>query len=74
MWKIKCFVIPVIIGATCVVIKGLEKYLEAIPWKHSIDSLKKKSSCTEDVACSKKGTTVLKPEWWDSPPGNPPVV
>jgi hypothetical protein len=37
----KCFVIPVIIGATGIVTKGLRKYLETIPGKHSIDSLQK---------------------------------
>jgi hypothetical protein len=37
----KCFVIPVIIGVTGIVTKGLKKYLEAIPGKHSIDSLQK---------------------------------
>jgi hypothetical protein len=37
----KCFVIPVITGATGIVTKGLKKYLETIPGKHSIDSLQK---------------------------------
>jgi hypothetical protein len=41
MWNMKCFVIPVIIGATAIVTKGLQKYLETIPGKHSIDSLQK---------------------------------
>jgi hypothetical protein len=41
MWNMKCFVIPVIIGATGIVTKGLKKYLETIPGKHSIDSLQK---------------------------------
>jgi len=31
----KCFVIPVIIGATGIVTKGLKAYLEKIPAKHS---------------------------------------
>jgi hypothetical protein len=39
MWNMKCFVIPVIIGATGIVTKGLKKHLETIPGKHSIDSL-----------------------------------
>jgi hypothetical protein len=38
------FVIPVIIGATGIVIKGLKIYLETIPVKHSIDSLQKKTA------------------------------
>jgi hypothetical protein len=43
MWKMKCFVIPVIIGATGIVSKSLQKYLETIPGQHSIDSLQKLS-------------------------------
>jgi hypothetical protein len=31
MWNMKCFVIPVIIGATEIVSKSLQKYLETIP-------------------------------------------
>jgi hypothetical protein len=41
MWNMKCFVIPVIIGATGIVSKSLQKYLETIPGQHSIDSLEK---------------------------------
>jgi hypothetical protein len=41
MWNMKCFVIPVIIGATGIISKSLQKYLEAIPGQHSIDSLQK---------------------------------
>jgi hypothetical protein len=40
-WNMKCFVIPVIIGATGIVTKGLKKNLETIPGKHSLDSLQK---------------------------------
>jgi hypothetical protein len=42
MWNMKCFVIPVIIGATGIVSKGIKIYLETIPGKHSTDSLQKK--------------------------------
>jgi hypothetical protein len=42
MWKMKCFVITVIIGATGIVTRGLKMYLETIPGKLSIDSLQKK--------------------------------
>jgi hypothetical protein len=42
MWNMKCFVTPVIIGATGIVTRGLKKYLETIPGKYSIDSLQKK--------------------------------
>jgi hypothetical protein len=41
MWNMKCFVMPVIIGATGIVSKSLQKYLETIPGQHSIDSLQK---------------------------------
>jgi hypothetical protein len=41
MWNIKCFVIPVIIGATRTVSKSLKKYLETIPGQQPIDSLQK---------------------------------
>jgi hypothetical protein len=34
-----CIIIPVITGTTRIVTKGLKKNLEAIPVKHSIDSL-----------------------------------
>jgi hypothetical protein len=39
MWNMKCFVIPVITGATGIVNKSLQKYLETTPGQHSIDSL-----------------------------------
>jgi hypothetical protein len=42
MWNMKCFVIPVNIGATGIATRGLKKNLETIPGKHSIDSLQKK--------------------------------
>jgi hypothetical protein len=41
MWNMICFVIPVIIGATGIVSKSLQKYLETIPGQHSIYSLQK---------------------------------
>jgi hypothetical protein len=34
MWNMKCFVIPVTIGATGTVTKEPKKYLETIPGKH----------------------------------------
>jgi hypothetical protein len=39
MWNLKCTIVPVINGATGIVTKSLRKNLEAIPVKHSIDSL-----------------------------------
>jgi hypothetical protein len=41
MWNLKCMIIPVAIGATGVVTRSLRKNLEAVPGKHSIDSLQK---------------------------------
>jgi hypothetical protein len=41
MWNLKCTIIPVIIGATGIVTRSLRKNLEAVPRKHSIDSLQK---------------------------------
>jgi hypothetical protein len=41
MWNMKCCVIPVIIGATGIVSKSLQKHLETIPAQHSIDSPQK---------------------------------
>ena len=39
MWNMKCVNISVVTGATGIVTKALEKRLEAIPGKHSVDSL-----------------------------------
>jgi len=39
MWTLKCTIIAVIIGATGLVTRSLRKNLEAVPGKHSIDSL-----------------------------------
>jgi hypothetical protein len=41
MWNLKCTIIPVINGATGIVTRSLRKILEAVPDKHSIDSLQK---------------------------------
>jgi hypothetical protein len=40
MWNMKCFVIPVIIGATGICCK-IKENLETIPGKHSVNSLQK---------------------------------
>jgi hypothetical protein len=39
--NLKCTIIPVIIGATGIVTNNLRKNLEAVPGKHSTDSLQK---------------------------------
>ena len=41
MWNLKCTIIPITIGATRIVTRSLRKNLEAVPGKHSIDSLQK---------------------------------
>ena len=41
MWNLKCTIVPVIIGATGILTRSLRKNLEAVPGRHSIDSLQK---------------------------------
>jgi hypothetical protein len=41
MWNLQFTIIPVIIGATGIVMRSLRKHLEYIPGKHSIGSLQK---------------------------------
>jgi len=41
MWNLKGTIIPVINGATGIVTRSLKKNWEAVPGKHSIDSLQK---------------------------------
>jgi hypothetical protein len=56
MWNMKCFVIPVIIGATVIVSKSLQKYMETIPGQHSIDSLQKNCH-TRNITHHKESAT-----------------
>jgi fructose-1,6-bisphosphatase/sedoheptulose 1,7-bisphosphatase-like protein len=58
MWNMKCMIIPVVIGATGIVTKDLRKNLEAIPGKHSVDSLQK----TAILGTSRIIQTVLQSE------------
>jgi hypothetical protein len=41
MWNLKCKIVPVIIGATRIVRKGLRQNLEGVPGKHLADLLQK---------------------------------
>jgi hypothetical protein len=41
MWNMKCIIKPVITEGTGILTKGLNMNLEAIPGKHSTDSLQK---------------------------------
>jgi hypothetical protein len=67
MWNMKCFVIPVIIGATGIVRKSLQKYLETIPGQHSIDFLQNTAILGTLHIIRKVLQADLKPEWWGSP-------
>jgi hypothetical protein len=64
MWNLKCTITPVIIGNTGIVTKSLRNHLEAIPGKHSTDSLQ---------ITSVLGTSLIRKvlqcetEWWGSP-------
>jgi hypothetical protein len=56
MWNMKCFVITVIIEATGIVSRSLQKYLETIPEQHSIDSLQKNCH-TRNITHHKESAT-----------------
>ena len=56
MWNLKCTFIPVIIGATGIVTRSLKKKLEAVPGKHSIDSLQ--DSYTWNITHNTESTAV----------------
>jgi hypothetical protein len=56
MRNMKCFVIPVITGATGIVSKSLQKYLETMPGKHSTDSLQKNCR-TRNITRHKESAT-----------------
>ena len=48
-WSMKCTITPVVSGATGILKKGLKKNLEAIPGKHSIDSLQTATLATPHI-------------------------
>jgi hypothetical protein len=56
MWNMKCFVVPVIIRATGIVSKSLQRYLKTIPGQHSIDSLQKNCH-TRNITHHKESAT-----------------
>ena len=57
-------IVPVIIGATGLVTKGLKRGLEAIPGKHSIDSPQKTAiQVTLHTAWKVLQSETWKPEW-----------
>jgi hypothetical protein len=68
MWNMKCFVIPVIIGAIGIVSKSLQKYLEIIPGQHSIYFLQKTAILgTSHIIRKVLQAVTWKPEWQGSP-------
>jgi hypothetical protein len=67
MWNLKCTIIPVIIGATGIVTKSLRKNLEAIPGKHLIDSLQKKTMLGTSHIIRKVLQCKTRSERWGSP-------
>jgi hypothetical protein len=63
MWNIKYFAIPAVTGAIGTVTRGLRKYLEEIPGKHS--RFTAKNCHPGNNPHTKESATVrsLKPEW-----------
>jgi hypothetical protein len=68
MCNTKCFIIPVIIGATGIVTKGLKKIPRNFTRK-AFNRFSTKKSCTRNITHYKESATIgnLKPEWWGSP-------
>ena len=56
MWNLKCTIVPVIIGVTAIVTINLKKNLEAVPGKHTIDSLQDRY--TRNIAHNTESTAV----------------
>ena len=68
MWNRKCTIIPVKIGATGIVMRSLRKNLEAVPGKHSIDSLQKTAILgTSHIIRKVLQCEVSSSELWRSP-------
>jgi len=63
MWNLKCKIRPVIIRASGIVTDGLRENFEAIPGKHTIDSLQE----TVLLGTSHVIRKELLSEWWGSP-------
>jgi hypothetical protein len=67
MWDMKCMIIPVVTGATWIVIRGLRKNLETIPGKHWIDSLEKTAVLGTSHNTESTAVWNLIPKRWGSP-------
>jgi hypothetical protein len=64
MWNMKFFFIPIIIGITGIVSKGLKRVLEEIPGKYSRDSLKKHLFLGHRMHKERAAILDLKAEYW----------
>jgi hypothetical protein len=64
MWNMKCFVIPVITGATGIVNKELKK--SGSNTRKAFNRFSTENSCTRNITHDKKSAAIrnLKPEWW----------
>jgi hypothetical protein len=62
------FVIPVIIGATGIVTRGLKK-ISGNNTRKAFNRFSTKNRCTRNITHYKESATIrnLKPEWWGSP-------
>jgi hypothetical protein len=68
MWNLKCTTIPIVIATTGIVTRSLRKNLEAVPGKHSIDSLQKTAILgTSHITRKVLQRDACKPERWGSP-------
>jgi hypothetical protein len=56
MWNMKCFVIPVIIGATGIVTRGLKK--SGNNTRKAFNRVSTKYSCTRNVTRYKESATI----------------
>jgi hypothetical protein len=67
MWNNEIFFIPVIIGATGTVTRGLKKVWKQ--YQESIQQILYKNSCTRNITHYKESATIrnVKPDCWGSP-------
>jgi hypothetical protein len=68
MWNMECFAIPVIIGTTGIVTKGLKK-ISGNNTRKAFSRFSTKNSRARNITHYKESATIrnLKPEWWDLP-------
>jgi hypothetical protein len=67
MWNMKCFVIPVIIGAMGIVTK--DQKINGNDTRKAFSRFSTKYNRTRNIVHYKESATIrkLKPEWWGSP-------